>query len=242
MKELKTHLDQLEKNDCALFDVDMVLIQPKEPAFQMANMKRYRFLVKKIAEGVPLEKRDIFWNLMTIHSDSVLISPEILEAWTKLKDQKIASIALTACLTGKFAHIENMQRWKIDRLKALGIDFAQTAPYLERIVFEELPSYRGYHSIYEDGMLFVNGTSCSKGRALIAFLNKTRFSPKKIVFIDDRREHVKSVEESLKRFDPKINYVGIHFIGAREYDSFPISEAAFKAKWEEIARLAEAMD
>ena len=57
----------------AVFDVDMVLIQPSDPAFQMANMKRFSAISKRIMKEVPADKQMVFLSLMTISSDPVLI-------------------------------------------------------------------------------------------------------------------------------------------------------------------------
>jgi hypothetical protein len=242
MREVIKQLNELTKNDLALFDVDMVLIQPQDPAFQMANMKRYHALVKKIVAQVPDEKQDIFWSLMVIQSESVLIDPETPKLLQQLQDKGVFSVAITAFITGTLQHIDNMQMWRISRLRQLGIDFSRTAPYAKMISFDDFPPYRGFHSAYQEGILFINGSSgCSKGDLLVAFLKKAQFFPKKIVFIDDRLEHVKSVEASLQKFYPQIECVGIHFMGAKSYCSPYISEADFQVKWEQIATLAQTL-
>ena len=74
--ELVKEVDAKEVNSKTLviFDVDMVLVQPGEPAFQMANMKRFSPICKKIMKEIPAEKQMLFLSLMTTKYDPVLIS------------------------------------------------------------------------------------------------------------------------------------------------------------------------
>ena len=41
MKEVFDQFNNADEKTLAIFDVDMVLVQPSDPAFQMANMKRF---------------------------------------------------------------------------------------------------------------------------------------------------------------------------------------------------------
>jgi hypothetical protein len=56
-----------------IFDVDMVLIQPSDPTFQMANVKRFSAISKRIMKEVPADKQMVFLSLMTISFDLILI-------------------------------------------------------------------------------------------------------------------------------------------------------------------------
>lgn len=73
MQEVFNALSNADSNTLVIFDVDMVLIQPSDPAFQMANMKRFSAVSKRIMKEVPADKQMIFLSLMTISSDPVLI-------------------------------------------------------------------------------------------------------------------------------------------------------------------------
>ena len=117
----------------------------------------------------------------------------------------------------------------------LGIDFSKAAPYPSSLVFDDLAPYRGNYSIYFNGVLFVNGTAVSKGEAFLSFLKKTKLSPNKIIFIDDREENLKSLESAIQKLDNSIEYQGIHFLGAQQYPSKLISEDEFESKWKKLA-------
>jgi hypothetical protein len=73
MKEVSDYFNTANSRTLAIFDVDMVLVQPSDPAFQMANMKRFGGVAKRIMKDVPAEKQMMFLSLMTISSEPVLI-------------------------------------------------------------------------------------------------------------------------------------------------------------------------
>lgn len=235
MEQIFEYFKDANAKTLAVFDVDMVLIQPSDPAFQIANMKRFSDTAKRIMKQVPAEKQMIFLSLMTISSDPMLVDLRILEFLQKLSQNGVMAMALTANLTGEFGNVKNMEQTRIDNLKKLGIDFSESIPYQVPFAFEDLPKYRGNYSTYRDGILFVNGTVTSKGDALLAFLKKSNLSLNKIIFIDDREDNLKSVESAIQKAELPIEYQGIHFTGANKYPSEEISEDVFESKWQKIA-------
>lgn len=236
MREVMDYFKDANEETLILFDVDMVLIQPNEPAFQMANMKRHKALFRKVINDMPEEKRDLFLNLVNVNTESMLLDPETPQALRNLSSRKIPTMALTANFTGSLAHIHNVPLWKIGRLSQFGIDFTQSAPYASDMALSDLPSFRGNHSLFTHGILFVNGIE--KGPALISFLKKISYVPKKIIFIDDREANLTSVERALKEYNPEIVYMPVHFVGASNYPSRIVDEEEFETRWQEIAKQA----
>jgi hypothetical protein len=235
MQEVVEVFKEADQKTLALFDIDMVILQPQEPAFQMANMKRYSPIIKKVMQQIPGDKKDVFLILTTLNSGSVLIDGKMNSLLDDLTAKGVSKMALTGNFTGKFGNIESMEEWKIQRLKSHRIDFSKGAPHYKQIVFRNLPSYRDNYSTYTSGILFVNGSVCSKGEALIAFLKETGLKPEKVIFIDDREEHVKSVQACLEQFHPSIRFKGLHYTGAKDYPSQEISAEQFEARWQEVA-------
>lgn len=238
MQEVANYLQGLEKTDLAIFDIDMVLTQPDDPAFQMSNMYRHLPVAKKIINQVPKEKQGIFFTLMHTICDSSLIDPFCLEILDKLAENNIPTMALTGTFTGKFLNIESLEEWKIDSLRILGIDFSKSSPHSKEIVFHQ-PTARGNFPVYTQGILFVNGLSESKGKALTTFLTTIGYSPQKVLFIDDREEHLKTVESCLHAFNPFIEYIGLLFTGVNDYPSAEISAEEFEERWQVVAALAQ---
>jgi len=242
MKEVFEYLANADSKTLVIFDVDMVLVQPKDPAFQMANMKRFGTISKRIMKEVPPEKQMMFLSLMTISSDPVLIDDSTPQLLKQIIQKGIPAMALTANLTGSFGTIKNMEQWRINSLRCLGIDFSESAPYKAPLMFDNLASYRGYYSNYLNGILFVNGTVVSKGDALLSFIEKTKLSPEIIVAIDDREDNLKSLEAAIQKLDKPIKYHGLHYTGAQKYPSKMISEEDFESRWQQLALQAKQLD
>ncbi|CUI17407.1 putative secreted protein [Candidatus Protochlamydia naegleriophila] len=241
MEDIFHYFDDADAQTLVLFDIDMVLIQPGDPAFQMANMKRFSTIAKRVMKDIPAGKRMQFLSLMMISSTPVLLDEHTPVYLEQLIRRGITVMGLTANLTGEFGPIKNMEEWRIGVLNRFGIDFSKSAPYKSKISFNHLASYRGYYSTYLDGVLFVNGAVVSKGDALLAFLEMARFHPKKIIFIDDREENLKSVEEAIHGHDLSIDFIGLHFTGAQNYPSIPVSASDFESRWEELASQVKEM-
>jgi len=168
-----------------------------------------------------------------LSSPPVLIDECTQQLFQEIAQKGIPAIALTANLTGSFDRVKDMEEWRINSLRKLGIDFSKSAPYKNSLVFNNLATYRGNYSTYRDGVLFVNGTTVSKGEAFLSFLNKTNFLPNKVIFIDDREENLKNVEVAIQSLP--IEYQGLHYLGAQHYPSEIISEETFESKWEKLA-------
>lgn len=238
MHEIASYFAEADCDTLAIFDVDMVLVQPSDPAFQMANMIRYRDAAKRISQSIPQDKKELFLTLMLLNSDSILIEKYTPSLFFKLTELGIPTIALTSNLTGQLGPIASLETWKINRLCELGIDFTESAPVQESQIFCDLPSYRGNYSSYARGILFANGPVCPKGDVLIRFLQISQLHPKRVIFIDDREDNLKNVECALCNFDPLIQYEGVHYLGAENYPSPEISRQEFETKWSALAELA----
>lgn len=242
MEEVFVYVNESNSDTLVIFDVDMVLVQPSSAAFQMANMKKHRSILKQIMQEVPKEKLMIFLSLATISCDPILLDQRLPEWLKQLMERGVPTMALTANLTGQLLAIQDMEKWRIGALRQLGIDFSLSSPNKERIIFSDLPSYRGNYSVYNEGILFVNGTACSKGEALVNFFHKANFFPKKVIFIDDREENLTSVREAISALNPAIEFKGIHFTGANDYPSEIIPEEQFETSWRKLAEMAKTID
>ncbi len=235
MEEVKTYFDQADCDTLAIFDIDLVLIQPSDPAFQISNIKKYHLIAREIFQSLPSEKQDLFLTLVALTTQSILVDEQTPSFLEELAEKKIPTIALTSNLTGALGAIPNLECWKVESLRQLGIDFLQSAPIKENCIFYDLPSYRGYYSLYVEGVLFANGDVCPKGDVLVSYLSWGSVSPKHVIFIDDREGNLQNVEEALKAYDSSITFEGLLYKGASHYPSKEISAEAFQERWEELA-------
>lgn len=235
MKEVFAQFNNADQKTLAIFDVDMVLVQPSDPAFQMANIKRFSTISKRIMKEIPADKQMLFLSLMTVSSAPVLIDDRTPQLLQQLIQRGIPAIALTANLTGQFGNISKMEHWRLETLNQLGIDFSQTAPCQTSLIFEDLAPYRGNYTTYLNGVLFVNGTTVSKGEAFLSFLEKADFYPNKVIFVDDREDNLKSLESAIQKLGKQIEYHGFHYTGAQNYPSKIISEEEIESSWQKLA-------
>lgn len=90
----------------------------------------------------------------------------------------------------------------IRQVRSLDFDFTKTAPARAAFV---VPAKTPTE--YTEGILFV-GDYNKKVDVFEPFLEMIRKSPKKVVFIDDKRKNVEELEQLAKR---GIEYVGIHY-------------------------------
>ncbi len=236
MQEIMPHFETADGDTLAIFDIDMVLLQPADSAFQIATIKKYRALAQEIFLTLPHEKRDIFLTLMAVCTPSILVDENTPSCLRHLQQRGIPAIALTSNLTGHLGAIASLEHEKIKRLNQAGIDFSLSAPIEEDHTFCALPSFRGYYSCYIEGILFANGDVCPKGDVLVSFLDWARLCPKRVIFIDDREHNLTNVEQALHRYDASIQFEGFHYLGAQKFPSEEISPEEFETKWRALSQ------
>lgn len=89
----------------------------------------------------------------------------------------------------------------VKQVHSLGFDFLVTAPSKESFVVAA-------HSptLYRQGILFVSDYN-KKIDVFENFLKEIQKSPKKVVFIDDKRKNV----EELEKLASRLEYIGVHY-------------------------------
>ncbi len=235
-------LQRFKPEDClGLWDVDMVLTQPDDPHVQMPNVIEYFHALKDIVSTLTPEQKEVMYNLATISSLAILVEQGTSTIISNLANQGLPMIALTASLTGKLGHIDNIETWRYETLKSLGIDFSGSFPAIDTMEFREIPPFLGHYPVFKKGILSTNGQARqgSKGEALIAFLKQFVLQPRIIVFVDDREYNLQEVQTALLQHNPKIEFIGIHYTGADNVSVQKVSEEAFKAHWLKFANQAK---
>jgi FMN phosphatase YigB (HAD superfamily) len=109
------------------------------------------------------------------------------------------------------------------QVDSLGIDFLKTAPVKEDF---DIPAKS--HAIYLKGTLFASDYN-KKGEIFETFLSMISQSPKKIVFIDDKKKNVEELGEVAEKLG--IDYIGVYYTAIEQ--SMPIyfrELAAFQYK------------
>lgn len=110
----------------------------------------------------------------------------------------------------------------INQVASLGFNFHETAPSKEEFcVRAAMPT------IYSQGILFVSDYN-KKIDVFMNYLSAINKTPKKIVFIDDKRKNVDELED-LQKYG--IQYVGIHYTAIENSKIYSREVAEFQLKF-----------
>ena len=102
----------------------------------------------------------------------------------ELQENNFTVLALTA-------RPPSWAKGTLKQIASLDIDFSKTSPRIP------LESKRKINDMsYQGGVIFLEPGS-EKGSSLVNFINASKLDPKKIVFIDDKPNNVKSVDAAL---------------------------------------------
>lgn len=203
-----------------IFDVDYVLITPKDKVFRFAgeqnglrkqlfnSLKSASYEKYKVINGRKIPLFDYLMSVVITLSQNEPVDPQMAPLIAKLQKQNFPIIALTQNQSGPIGLIPSQSTKKINDLKEIGIEFRNSYFGMDCIILHDVISKGGFHPVYDRGVIFANGAG--KGDALKAFLISQNFRPEKVIFIDDRKEYLESVANALKTLG--IPYVGLQFI------------------------------
>ncbi len=88
------------------------------------------------------------------------------------------------------------------QLKSVDIDFSKTAPTERDVIFD-----KGDVILFRKGVLYTSGTH--KGEAFFQFLDQIGYTPKNILFINDKRSNLAQLEETCKK--KNIAFTGLRY-------------------------------
>lgn len=193
----------LEEDTLFVFDLDNTLIEAAQHlgsdqwvSHQLDHLMKQGFnfddaLSQVIAQLVEVQNR----------SEVRLVDPAIPDLLSHMQKNQVPMIALTK-------RDPQMSDRTLEQLASLEIDFSKTALIEEVLIFEGLQK-----TIFKQGIIFV-GQGIEKGPALIAYLKELKNSPKKIVVIDDKMNHIHNIAKALEQLE--IDFVGLRYGGADE--------------------------
>lgn len=188
----------IDEDTWFLVDLDNTMFQAKQ-ALGHANWF-YDIVGEKMQKGMTRDEAIRDWYPNWIKTQPicpvVAIEEDFIPALIALQNRGIVVMGLT--------HRQpTIAEATLGQVASLGFDYLKTAPYKDTI---SIPS--AHPTLYTQGVLFV-GDYNKKGDILIPFLSLIRQSPKKVVFIDDKRKNVEELEHALSQYG--IEYVGIYY-------------------------------
>lgn len=190
IKEIYNALYSADNDTLIVFDVDEVLITSREPFLHpevepifLAHVQEAMSQAKTAEEQQAIEKK---LSAFLVSQERYIVEPEMVSLIEELQKREKKVIALTSHPTGKFGHLESVERWKVDSLRSFGFHFEKA-----------FPGFSSTDPLYVDGVLFSRGSN--KGDVLIAFLDKLKdFAPKRVVCIDDLVKNHETLEAALR--------------------------------------------
>jgi hypothetical protein len=244
IEKLPAFFEEADSKTLGVFDIDGVLLISSEPPFQRPTFMCFRDELREMTQSLSHVQRDVLVNLINVSFPSKILEEKTSFILKELQSKRIPLIALTAASCGQLQG-KNLADLRISSLKSWGIDFSSAFPEIEEIRFTELKERLGNVPSYKQGILFANGENrkgsdaYSKGEILIKWMTLLSFKPKKVIFIDDKRENVEEMESTLRTFDPSIEFTGIEFTGAIDYSDASVDHETFHKKWSALIEEAK---
>lgn len=157
---------------------------------------------KSIKEGFTSQEAeailDQFWLFVQPFVPVRAVDPKAPLLIDRLRAAKVPVFVLTAREPIEQQHTQK----QIDSIR---VDLSNDLP-------EKFDLSSPQPGLYERGVIYCGDNS--KIDALTSFFQQVDKMPKKIIFVDDREEHVKKVERGLEKLG--VEFVGIRFSGADE--------------------------
>lgn len=208
----------ITKNTLVIFDVDDVLMTPKDRILKTKNKFLHKDIIKAFNDAITPEESTQLWSIQWQSRKTTIVNPQFIEIINNLIGGGNRVLLLTNSITGKFGVMPSIEDFRINELKSLGYNISKCWPDIKLTVFTNMAKFiRGAlrHPIFKAGIMFTCG--CKKGDALREFLDVAEFRPDKIIFIDDKRENLFSVSKFSQA-------IGVKFFGIEYHESYSLSD------------------
>jgi len=188
----------IDEDTWFLVDLDNTMFEAKQ-ALGHANWF-YDEMQQRLQNGMSREEaiRDAYpgWIKTQQVCPVKPLEENFVPSLTSLQDRGIIIMGLT--------HRQpSVAQSTVRQVTSLGFDFTKTAPSKGSFI---VPAANP--TLYLQGILFVSDYN-KKGDVFLPFLSMIKQSPKKVVFIDDKRKNVEELEQALSKHG--IEYIGIYY-------------------------------
>lgn len=183
-----------DKNSIVVFDIDSTLIEVEHGVEYWVEHKQNK--LEKMGLQPDQACDLVLYTFFIISRVAKLLpindSPAIIN---KLQKMGIRTMALTN------RSLPIVKR-TIKLLKDIGIDFSKNALFKNDLVINI--THKG---MFSKGIIFSGKND--KGNMLREFFKSINYTPKKLIYVDDKIKHVKSVEKEFD--DGSLEYIGIRY-------------------------------
>ncbi len=209
---VKKLYDQADQKSLCVFDVDQVLIDPKDAVLSAVGEAIKTQNLKQIHTDHGQEVYDYYYSILVKERQVDLVDALVKETISDLQKRQLPTIALTAFWDGPYGVLDNIGDFRVQQLLNLGYDFSKSQP-LEDQLFQHLDSGReGLYPSLKDGIALT--CYVSKGEVLKAYINQMNDQPNHVIFIDDRLSFIEQVINACKEMN--IPCTAIHYLAAEK--------------------------
>lgn len=206
IEEARLCLENADENTLVIFDIDRTLVLMGD---QLLHSGKSGFKAKirtyPAYSQLPQNEQDTLLSIVLLKTSHQIIEPESVEIIHQLQSKNIKTIACTTLETGQFGIIPSMEKWRVDSLKHLDLNFENAFPNIPEIRF--FPNEPNRFPLFMSGALIASKRT--KGEVIKLFLERLGWQPKKIVMIDDQLSALESVVNELNEF--QIEFQGFHY-------------------------------
>lgn len=224
LKVMEQQIEALDPNALVVFDVDDVILIDKDAILnQVGDSLRSEIFNEKYQEAQTLKEKEAVSALLTVplaNAEKMLVEDLTPALIDKIQKKSIKTIALTNCPTGPCGVIEDCEKWRLDQLQKLGINFNKSFPNLNRVTFKGVEATCIKAPVYNNGVIFAEGLS--KAEALNEFLKIVDFKPSQIIFVDNMYHHLQQMETKCR--SKKIPFKGYYYVRVEKSSAHEINE------------------
>ena len=208
ISDLEPNLPVLDEHSLIIFDVGNVLLKFKSPLFNAhyENVRTYWY--ERLGKEYDKPQFEKLWSIILQKEYDLihLVEKQIPLIIKNLQQSNAKVMALTRTRLGCIGQISSHEDLRLAKLMKHGIDFSQSAPSPDKFVLTEVISQSSF-PVYKNGILFVEKES--KGIALDAFLQRIKWTPSKVFFVDDKIDYLKSVQSTVA--ERGLPFLGFHY-------------------------------
>lgn len=217
------------KDALFIFDIDEVLIHARDQVLRPPH--KAKWLYDQIdSRYSPEDAKDLsgyIWSDYLVQ----LVDVNLPRMISDLSRAGARPMALTAGWNGDLGNTENHCDLRIDILKNYGIDFSKSFQHSDEIFFQEL-SFCEKTPSFKQGVIFA--CMLPKHDVLDVFLERMRFIPPQIHFIDDSLHNLIGMRDyCMKR---GIDYYGYHYVGVERRELMPLNDVRAKLQYDVVIR------
>ena len=199
---IERHLQEVDGQALVVFDVDCTLIVGDDLILKPSSGSFHSKILRRFDEDV----RERLSSLRNAQAKFSLVDPYILKCMEQLKQRHIKAIALTAISSGPYGVISNPAAWRAEQLANLGLSFEWSFPSIEELTLDGFQGKR-HPPVFYRGVL-ASGRY-PKGEVLCGFLKAVDWKPSEVIFVDDMREFIASMEAACE--EAAIPHTSFHY-------------------------------